>query len=135
MSINPIACGSPVMSSTQMLFWFCGVLVGIGLTLLSLRISNHLQRSMRSKRMQAEAAALIQQREQEEAALLQLKQEEGALDEFMDEQIDCIACHPLFHLPFLEPRLCRKHSQLAQKKVTSQLQPIVCHSLMIPEVL
>jgi hypothetical protein len=131
MSINPITCGSQAMSSMQLLFWFCGVLVGVGFTLLSLRISDQIQRSMRSKRMREEEEAILQQREQEEAALIQLKQEEEAFDEFMDEQIDCAECHPMFHLSFLEPRLCQKHSQLAQKKATSQQHPIVCHSFTI----
>ncbi len=131
MSIDPTFCPSPAMAITIWLLWLCGVLAGGGLTFLSIRVYNQVHSSRDHKRQMEEEIAMAQRRQQEEAARIQLKQQEEALDEFMDEQIDCAECHPMFHLPFLEPRLCQKHSQLAQKKATSQQHPLVCHSFTV----
>ncbi len=100
--------------------------------MLSVRVCDQVQSSKDRKRQMEEATAMALRRQREEAALIQRKQEEEVLDELMDEHIDCAECHPWIHLPPLrEPRLCREHSQLAQKKETSQQHPLVCHSFTV----
>jgi hypothetical protein len=131
MSIDPTSCLSPAMSSVLWLFWFCNILLGAGFTLLSVRVRDQIQKSIQRKRVMEEATAMALRRQREEAALIQRKQEKEALDELMDEHIDCAECHPWIYLPLREPRLCREHSQLAQKKGNSQQHLIVCHSFTV----
>lgn len=117
-------CSSVILS----LFWVCSVLTGVGITVSSIRLYDHVQSSRQRTATREAEAALLLQREQEEAILIQRKQEEEDRNWLMDERIACIECFPWRNLLFQEPRLCREHAQLAQKKATSQQQSIVVFS-------
>lgn len=114
MSINPTTCTATTLPNAIALLWLSGVLLGIGLTLLSIRVSGQVRRSRLRKRQLEEEAARLRRKQQEEMALLQRRQQEEALDHLMDERIDCSVCwqerHPGMLFPFPGLRSCREHS-------------------------
>ena len=120
MSIYPTSCTSIMaMPDAVLLLWLCGILLGVGLTLLSRRVCDLVRRRMRYKRHMKTEAAQLQRKRQEEMAFLQRKQQKEALDHLTDERMVCSECwqerHPgmLFSFPGL--RLCREHSRRSQR--------------------
>ena len=97
MSIDPTFCPSPAMAITIWLLWLCGVLAGGGLTVLECTgiQSGAEQQGPQAPDGRSDSDGTTKAAGRGRTHPTESKQEE-ALDELMDEQIDCAECHPMY---------------------------------------